>query len=115
MKLVVVAIAVVAIAAVAASPAAAASIEGTVREAGTRRPVPAVVVEVLGSDVVATSDDQGAFVLEFQDTRVTAATLAVDTGGYEKAVVHVSLSRDATTSVDIYLVPTETGETRVRE
>ncbi len=111
MKALLVAAAVVA----ASSPALAGSIEGTVREAGTRRPVPAVEVDVLGSDVTAVSDDQGAFILEFENTRAREATLVVDTPGFERAVLSVKLEREGTTSVDVYLVAKESGETTVRE
>ena len=99
------------------APALAASIEGTVREAGTRRPVPGAAVSVTGSDITTYTDDTGAFVLAFEDaSRVSSATVDVDTPGYERLLQLVRLRTDrATTSVDLYLVPKEIGETRVRE
>lgn len=99
-----------------AAPARAGSIEGTVREAGTRRPVPAATVRVVGSDVETLTDDQGVFVLVFEEASVAAVTLDVDTAGFERLLLPVTLRRDrSTTSVDLYLVPREAGETRVRE
>jgi hypothetical protein len=102
----------------AAAPAwAASSIEGTVREAGTRRPIPGALVSVAGTDVATYTDDLGAFVLAFEDnSRVSSATIDVDTPGYEHLLQIVKLRTDrATTSIDLYLVPKELGETRVRE
>lgn len=102
---------------VAAPGLAASSIEGTVREAGTRRPIPGALVSVAGSDVSTITDDLGAFVLAFEDnTRVASATIDVDTPGYQRLFQIVKLRTDrSTTSVDLYLVPKELGETRVRE
>lgn len=95
----------------------AASIEGTVREAGTRRPIPGALVTVTGTNIETYSDDQGAFVLAFEDnTRVASATIDVDTPGYQRLLQIVKLRTDRpTTSIDLYLVPQELGETRVRE
>lgn len=99
-----------------AAPARAGSIEGTVREAGTRRPIPAVIVLAQNGALEAITDDQGAFVLEFADTGVGAVSLEIDTPGFERLVQQVGLRRDRpTTSVDLYLTPLEAGETRVRE
>jgi hypothetical protein len=100
-----------------ALPAMGASIEGTVREAGTRRPIPGASVAVVGSDIATVTDDTGAFVLAFEEQgRTAAATLDVDTAGYERLLVLVMLRTDrATTSRDLYLVPRPLGETRVRE
>ncbi len=99
-----------------AAPARAGSIEGTVREAGTRRPIPAVTVLAQNGALEAVTDDQGAFVLEFADTGVATVVLEVDTPGFARLVQPVTLRRDrATTSVDLYLTPLEAGETRVRE
>ncbi|HEY4221403.1 MAG TPA: TonB-dependent receptor, partial [Myxococcota bacterium] len=112
---VVVVAAVIVAVAIFAAPARAAIIEGTIREAGTRRPVPAVLVAVSGSDVTATSDDQGAYVLDFEDSRVTSANLEIDTPGFVPAVVHVALVRGGSTSVDVYLKAKPGEETVVRE
>ena len=99
-----------------AAPARAGSIEGTVREAGTRRPIPGAAVLVVGSDLETLTDEQGAFVLVFEEAKVSVVTLDVDTAGYERLLQPVTLRRDrATTSVDLYLVAREAGETRVRE
>lgn len=108
---------VVAVIVVCAAPAWAASIEGTVREAGTRRPIPGAAVSVAGSDITTVSDDTGAFVLAFQDTsHVASATIDVDTPGYQRLLQLVRLRTDRkTTSIDLYLVPKQIGETRVRE
>src|SRR4051812_22206474 len=84
---------------IGAASAFAGSIEGTVREAGTRRPIPGVEVDVLHSDVNATTDDQGAFVLEFEETKVASATIVVDTPGYKRALQHVTLKRDGSVTV----------------
>lgn len=99
-----------------AAPALAGSIEGVVREAGTRRPVPGATVVVSNGDLETVTDEQGAFVLEFADTGVPVVVLDVDTPGFERLVQQVTLRKDRpTTSVDLYLVPKEGGETRVRE
>ncbi len=99
------------------SPTRAASIEGTVREAGTRRPIPGAMVTIAGSDITTLSDDTGAFVLVFADTSLVAnATIDVDTAGYQRLFQLVPLRTDRpTTSIDLYLLPKEIGETRVRE
>lgn len=108
--------ALVTLSALFAAPALAGSIEGTVREAGTRRPIPGATVLVAGSDVETVTDDQGAFVLVFEEAKVSVVTLDVDTAGFERLLLQVTLRRDRpTTSVDLYLVPREAGETRVRE
>ncbi|HEY1099887.1 MAG TPA: TonB-dependent receptor [Myxococcota bacterium] len=108
-----------------ALPAAATSIEGTVREAGTRRPVPGAAVFRVGDGGTAdevVSDDTGAFVLALPDgMNVKGAgeigvVVEVDTDGYDRLVERVVLRRDRdTTVVDLYLVPNVVGETSVRE
>lgn len=103
-----------------ALPALATSVEGTVREAGTRRPVPGALVMVAGTELSAMSDEQGAFVVDLGDVdarqKVTSITLEVDTSGYDPLRQIVKLRADRpTTSVDLYLVTREAGETRVRE
>jgi len=99
--------------------ALAQSVEGTVREAGTRRPIPGALVSLVGVDVEpAFSDDAGAFVLPLPEgTKKTGAIVVeVDTDGYERLVERVRLRKDRqTTSVDLYLTPTAVGETAVRE
>ena len=50
------------LAVLASVPAFAGSIEGTVREKGTRRPIPGAMVAVVKSDLSTFTDDQGAFV-----------------------------------------------------
>lgn len=100
-----------------ALPASAASVEGTVREAGTRRPVPGALVTVLGGDLSAVSDEQGAFVLDLgEQVQLSSVSVEVDTSGYAllQQVVKLRADRD-TTSVDLYLIAREAGETRVRE
>jgi hypothetical protein len=102
--------------ALAAGSARAASIEGTVREAGTRRPIPGAFVGVVGSDLSAVTDEQGAFVLEFEQRRIASLVLEVETSGYEALRETVRLRTDReTTSVDLFLRALEAGETRVRE
>lgn len=108
-------------------PAWSRSLEGTVREAGTRRPVPGAQVSLLqdgeGSDDAAEgvfTDDTGAFMLTLPDRRDGGFggrfVVEVDTPGYEHLVESISLRSDRdTTNVDLYLKPTEVGETQVRE
>jgi hypothetical protein len=110
--------AVVALVLCCAAPAAARSLEGTVREAGTRRPVPGAVVTVSagGASADVMSDDVGAFVLPLADGVKGAVVVEVDTSGYAPFVESIALRTDrSTTSVDLYLLPKDTGETKVRE
>ena len=100
------------------SSALAVSVEGTVREAGTRRPVPGAMVQLVDVDDPVFTDDTGAFVLSLPDTRQrgSAVVVEVDTDGYQRLVERVVLRKDRdTTSVDLYLVATAVGETTVRE
>ena len=64
------------------SSALAVSVEGTVREAGTRRPVPGAMVQLVDVDDPVVTDDTGAFVLSLPDTRQrgTAVVVEVDDG-----------------------------------
>ena len=107
---------------VASTSALAVSVEGTVREAGTRRPIPGAAVYRMvngaeGDSVV--TDDAGVFVLQLPDGFDRSAggvVVEVDTDGYERFVERVQLRRDRdTTNVDLFLVPTSTGSTTVRE
>jgi hypothetical protein len=105
-------------AAFAALPALAISVEGTVREAGTRRPVPGAQVFIVDSDDVVETDDTGAFVLQLPETidKTGGVVIEVDTDGYERFVERVTLRKDRPTTVaDFYLVATTLGETTVRE
>jgi hypothetical protein len=67
-----------------AVPAGARSLEGSVREAGTRRPVPGATVVVSSgpTSVEVQTDDQGTFVLPLADDARGAVVVAVDTSGY---------------------------------
>ena len=112
-----------------ALPAAARTLQGTVREAGTRRPIPGAQVSLLQDDANADddgifTDDLGAFVISLPDRRDGAPGSArggrfvveVDTSGYEHLVESVTLRSDRdTTNVELYLKPLSTGETHVRE
>ena len=99
-----------------APSAHAKSIEGTVREAGTRRPVPAATVGLVSGDNIAITDDQGAFVLELPEGTGAVVVIEVDTPGFAHHVESVVLRKSRpTTSVDLYLKSTDSGETRVRE
>ena len=127
----------------AALPAAARTLEGTVREAGTRRPIPGAFVSLVGAedraglsgmnnaagtgalptsalDQGVETDDQGAFVLVLPDRRDGRfggrVSLEVQTSGYQHLVQGVTLRADRpSTDVELYLVPTALGETQVRE
>jgi hypothetical protein len=102
----------------AAAPAFARSLEGTVREAGTRRPVPGAVVTVSAGaqSVELVTDDVGAFVLPLADDTRGSVVVEVDTSGYEHLADSVTLRTDrATTTVDLYVRALPTGETKVRE
>jgi hypothetical protein len=108
-----------------ASPVFARTLEGVVREAGTRRPVPGALVSVVDAegqtvDEGVITDDTGSFVLTLPDRRDGKTggrfVVDVDTSGYERLVESVQLRADrATTNVTLYLTPTVTGETQVRE
>lgn len=114
---------VVAFVVTASTAALAASVEGVVREAGTRRPIPgAAVYRVIDSttndavDVV--TDDTGAFILLLPDgmNKAGGVVVEIDTDGYERFVQRVVLRKDRdTTNVEFFLVPTVVGETSVRE
>jgi hypothetical protein len=126
---------VVVVVALLSLPALSRTLEGTVREAGTRRPTPGALVSLVqagdlaGPDDEADdeaeedgvySDDTGAFVLVLPDRRDGGFggrfVVEVDTSGYERLVESVSLRRDrSTTTVELYLKPTAIGETQVRE
>ncbi len=101
-----------------AASAQAASVQATVREGGTRRPVPGAWVQLVGADDGGLSDDAGVIVIELSDAqkKAGAVVVEVDTDGYDRLVERVVLraGRD-TTSVDLYVTPTEVGETTVRE
>jgi hypothetical protein len=102
----------------AAAPVAARSLEGAVREAGTRRPVPGALVAVsAGAESVdVTTDDQGSFVLPLADEARGTVVVAVDTSGYAPFVQTVTLRTDRpTTTVELYVRALPTGETKVRE
>lgn len=102
----------------AADAARALSVEGTVREAGTRRPIPGALVSLADGGDSSVSDDAGAFVLALPDAamRTGAVLIEIDTDGYRRLVERVVLRRGReTTAVDLYLVPSEVGETTVRE
>jgi hypothetical protein len=88
-----------------ASAAHAASIEGFVRDAITRRPIPNASIGVAGSDVHATSDDEGAFVLSFEDTRLSGATLNVEAPGFSATSKHVAVAGTGTAFADVALLP----------
>ena len=114
----------VVIAAIASSASLAASVEGIVREAGTRRPVPGAavyrVVDNSAADLDAVvTDDTGAFVLLLPDgmnAKAGGVVVEVDTDGYERFVERVVLRKDRdTTTVEFFLLPTTIGETAVRE
>jgi hypothetical protein len=102
-----------------AQAAHAVSVEGVVREAGTRRPIPGALVVLVGVDGSEhLTDDTGAFVVEVPDeaSQTGAVIVEVDTDGYERLVERVTLRRGrSTTNVELYLVSASVGETTVRE
>ncbi|MDP2342995.1 MAG: TonB-dependent receptor [Deltaproteobacteria bacterium] len=135
---------VVVVALLAAAPSLARTLEGTVREAGTRRPIPGAFVSLVGGeskggladmikaagggplpssmtdDGTVETDDEGAFVLVLPDRRDGGfggrVVLEIETPGYQRLVEAVNLRKDrASTNIDLYLVPTAIGETQVRE
>lgn len=102
--------------ALATSTAQAASLEGSVRESGTRRPIPGAQVSFLDSEDFVFTDDTGSFVLQLPERHAGAVVIDIDTDGYERLVERVVLRRDRdTTTVDLYLDSTKVGETTVRE
>lgn len=106
-------------------PAWSRTLEGTVREAGTRRPIPAAQVSLLqqegdddGGGIF--TDDQGVFLITLPDRRDGGLggrfIVEIDTPGFERLVEAVNLRSDrGTTTVDFYLKPSAIGETQVRE
>jgi len=111
-------IALLALVVLGALPASARSLEGSVREAGTRRPVPGALVTVsAGAESVdVVTDDQGTFVLPLADDARGAVAVAVDTSGYAPLAESVTLRRDRpTTTVELYVRALPSGETRVRD
>jgi hypothetical protein len=102
----------------ASTAASAAAVQGTVREGGTRRPVPGAWIQVVGDDDGSFTDDTGVFVIDISDAQVKAGAVVVevDTDGYAPLIERVVLRRGRdTTSVDLYVTPTDVGETTVRE
>ncbi len=114
----------------AALPAAARTLQGTVREAGTRRPIPGARVSLVGGERPARegqldpgstdTDETGAFVLALPDRRDGGfggrIVVEVETAGYQLLVESVALRTDAgNTDVALFLLPASVGETRVRE
>jgi outer membrane receptor protein involved in Fe transport len=95
------------------------TIEGSVRERGTRAPIPAALVYVVEHDVEAFTDEQGAFVVSLPDGRGPAElTVRLDSPGYVRSAELVRLPAGASTAkADLYLVPTDEagGVTRIRE
>jgi hypothetical protein len=92
----------------AAAGAHARSIEGTVREAGTRAPVVAAWIYCLETDSETFSDENGRYLLDLGEGGAlpAALTLQVDTPGYLSATVGLTPKADVQTiKRDIYLTP----------
>lgn len=87
-----------------AGAAGARTVEGTVREAGTRKPIPAAFVSAPQADVETVTDDQGGFLLEIGEG-TGALTLVVETGGYLRRTEVVRLEKGVTARVDVFLEP----------
>lgn len=102
-----------------AVPALAHTIEGSVREKGTRAPVPGAVLYVVEGGFETYSDEDGAFVLDLGEraARAQLVTLRVQCPGYAPEVLPVELERgEDTAKLDVYLTPADDiGSTVVRE
>src|SRR5690349_16363033 len=101
---------VVLLASMFAFAAHAATIAGTVREAGTRRPIPGATVVVRGTDLEAETDDAGAFAITFGDDEDRDAPrndvnviLEVSTSGFDPALQRITIHANGSASTDIYL------------
>ncbi len=99
--------------------ASARTIEGSVRERGTRAPIPAALVYAVEHDTEAYTDEQGAFVLSLPDGRGSVeVTVRLQSPGYVTSAELVRLPAGTNTAkVDLYLAPAdeEGGVTRIRE
>lgn len=100
--------------------ASARSIEGTVREKGTRAPIAAAVLYVMELEGEALSDVDGRFILDVPDTPNVPATvtLSVESPGYDPVALALPTPKDGKTlKLDVYLMRNsdEEGTTRVRE
>lgn len=102
-----------------ASAASARSIEGTVREKGTRAPVPAALLYVLELEGEALSDEEGRFLLDLPERGVPAnLTLQVESPGYDARTLSLPPPPEGKTlKLDVYLTPTDEADAvmRVRE
>jgi hypothetical protein len=90
-----------------ASPAGAHLLEGSVREAGTRRPIPAALVLVTGVDAEGITDEEGRFQLDLGSRPAKGGVqIRVQSPGYQELVRHVALAPAAAgTTVDLYMKP----------
>lgn len=102
-----------------ASAASARSIEGTVREKGTRAPVPAALLFVMETEGEALSDEDGRFVINLPERGTPAGlTLQVESPGYDPVALSLPTPPDGKTlKLDVYLTPNDDADavTRVRE
>lgn len=102
-----------------ATAASARSIEGTVREKGTRAPVPAAVLYLMELEGEALSDEEGRFLIDLPEKGVPGAlTLQVESPGYDPiALALPAPPDDKTLKLDVYLTPNDDADavTRVRE
>lgn len=102
-----------------ASAASARSIEGTVREKGTRTAVPAAVLYLLELDREALSDEEGRFFIDLPERALPASlTLQVESPGYDELTLALPPPPEGKTlKLDVYLAPShdEDAVTRVRE
>lgn len=102
-----------------ASAASAGSIEGTVREKGTRTPIPAALLYVHELEGEALSDEEGRFFISLPDKGLPGAlTLEVESPGYDPVALSLPApADDKTLKLDVYLAPNDDADavTRVRE
>ena len=102
-----------------AGTASAKTLQGSVREKGTRALIQGAVVYIKGNSSEAITDENGEFVLRVGKgaKRTGNVTLHIEVAGYQEFVQIVRLSEKETTKFDAYLTQSkdDTFETFVRE
>lgn len=92
----------------------AVTVEGSIREKGTRAPVPAAYIYAVELDQDALADEEGRFFLQLGDEPPPYITLEIESPGYATTAERVAVL-GKNQKLDVYLTPAKTGTTRVRE
>lgn len=97
-----------------AVPAFSYTLEGTVREAGTRRAIPGASVFIPALDIETSTDVLGNYSLQIDDSDADRPGLTVDARDFGYVAASELLTK-GTKTLDIYLEPNEETGTLVRE